>query len=182
MHKLNAYNGNTLRRGTLVAALLLGSAVAPTGFAATDTATTTGTVVTPITIAMATNLNFGEFAAHTANPGTVTISTAGAASATEAVLTNSASAVAASFSVAGQANASYSISITDNDLTHTDGVTTMALATKHDVDATTADSPASGTLDGTGAQTIYVGGTLTVAAAQAAGTYSGTITATVEYN
>jgi len=33
-----------------------------------------------------------------------------------------------------------------------------------------------------GAQTIYVGGVLTVAANQPAGTYTGTVSATVEYN
>ena len=175
-------NTNISTRTTLVTALLLGSALAPGTFAAQDTATTSATVVTPITITQATNLNFAEFAAHTGNPGTVTISTGGVASASEAVLTDDSSASAASFDVAGQASASYSITITDDELTHTDGTTTMTLTTTHDLDASTEDSPATGTLDGSGAQTIYVGGTLSVAAAQLSGSYSGTITATVEYN
>ncbi len=176
-------NLNTIRRTTLVTAMLAGGAIiAPISFAASDTATTTGTVVTPISITQATDLNFGEFAADPATAGTMTVSTAGAASSATVVVTNDASVTAASFDVAGSANASYSISIADDELTHTDTTTTMALTTTHDLDALAGDNPATGTLDGTGVQTIYVGGELAVAAGQLAGSYSGAITATVEYN
>lgn len=175
-------NLSTIRRTSLVTAMLAGGALAPNAFAADATAATSGTVVTPITITQATDLNFGEFAADPDTAGTMTVSTGGAASALTAVVTNDASVTAASFDVAGSASASYSISISDNELTHTDLATTMALTTTHDLDALAGDDPAAGTLDGTGVQTIYVGGELAVAAAQLAGVYSGTITATVEYN
>lgn len=182
MNNLKTFKVSTLGRVVIVAALL-GGAFAPTAFAASTTATSSGTVVTPITITQATNLNFGEFAASPSVAGTMTVTTGGAASSTEAVVTNNASVTAASFNVAGSANASFSISITDNDLTHATTTTAiMALATKHDIDAVTQDSPASAALDSTGARKVYVGGTLSVGAAQLAGNYSGTITATVEYN
>ena len=110
------------------------------------------------------------------------MSTAGVASATTAVVTNDTAASAASFTIGGSANASFSVSVTDDDLTHTDLATVMALATAHGDDTTTEDSLATYALDGTGAATIYVGGTLSVAAAQKAGAYSGTVTVDVAYN
>ncbi len=147
--------------------------------AASDTATTTATVVTPIAIADAQNLNFGEFAAGTG--GTVVLTTAGGASATGDVVLTGGTSAAAEFTVTGQADASFSIGVADNNLTHTDTVTTMALATTHDLDGASENNPASGTLT-LGTQTLYVGGTLTVGNAQTVGVYSGTITATVNYN
>ena len=109
------------------------------------------------------------------------LTTGGAASATGDVVLTGGTATAAQFTVTGQADASFSIGIADDDLTHTDNVTTMVLATTHDLDGTSQDNPASGTLT-LGTQTIYVGGTLTVGNAQTTGVYSGTITATVNYN
>ena len=44
------------------------------------------------------------------------------------------------------------------------------------------DAAATGTLDATGETTFSVGGTLTVGANQAAGSYTGSYTATVTYN
>lgn len=160
---------------------VLGALSASNAFAAaaSDTATTTATVVTPIAIADAQNLNFGEFAAGTG--GTVVLTTAGVASATGDVVLTGGTSAAAQFTVTGQADASFSIGISDNNLTHTDTVTTMALTTTHDLDGTSENNPASGTLT-LGTQTLYVGGTLTVGNAQTVGVYSGTITATVNYN
>lgn len=59
----------------------------------------------------------------------------------------------------------------------------MALAITSDLTGgnVTTGTVTAGTLTA-GAQSIYVGGTLSVASAQAVGTYAGTVTATVEYN
>ena len=158
--------------GMFVSADILAAAV-------NDTATTTATVVTPIAIVDAQNLDFGEFAAGTG--GTVVLSTGGAASPTGDVVLTGGTSAAAQFTITGQADASFSVGVADNNLTHTDTVTTMAFATTHDLDGASENNPASGTLT-LGTQTLYVGGTLTVGNAQTVGVYSGTITATVNYN
>ncbi len=60
----------------------------------------------------------------------------------------------------------------------------MALAKFSDLSGANATSGevTTGTLDGAGTQSLFVGGTLTVAAAQVPGVYTGTVIATVEYN
>lgn len=179
--KNSIYSAKSTYTLGLASALVLGALVTSNVFAAaaSDTATTSATVVTPIAIVDAQNLAFGEFAAGTG--GSVVLTTAGAASSTGDVVLTGGTPAAAQFTVTGQADATFSIGIADNELTHTDTTTTMALATSHDLDGSTGNSPASGTLT-LGTQTIYVGGTLTVASAQTVGAYSGTITATVNYN
>lgn len=162
---------------TVVGALAISSSFAA---AVSSTATTNGEVVEPIAIATAQNLSFGKFSAGTG--GTVVLSTAGAASSTGDVVVTGGTAMAAQFTVTGSADASFSIAVADDDLTHTtDALKVMTLTTTHDLDGTTGGNPTSGVLT-LGTQTIYVGGTLTVASNQAGGVYSGTITATVNYN
>lgn len=166
---------------TLASSLVLGALLVPSALAqVSDTATTSATVVEPIAIVNAQDLSFGEFAAGTG--GTVELTSGGVASrGTGDIVVTGGTATAAQFTVTGAADASFEIAISDNELTHTDTSTTMALVTNHDLTGSAGDDPATGTLTG-GTQTIYVGGTLTVANAQIDGVYSGTITATVNYN
>ncbi len=165
---------------SLAAALALALAV-PAG-AATDTATATAIVIVPIAIVKATDMSFGKFARGAG--GTVTVSTSGARTASGTILsTIGSSPTAARFNVTGDNNATYAITHSGTtDLTS--GSDTMALAKFSDLTAAgaTSGNPATGTLDGTGAQSIYVGGTLTVAANQPTGTYTGTVIVAVEYN
>lgn len=150
--------------------------------AAEATASGTGTVIQPITITKATDLSFGEFAPGAG--GTVTVSTSGARTSSGAILsTIGSSPSAAKFDVAGETDATYSITISPAAELSDGATNTMALATFSDLTAgnATSGNVASGTLTG-GAQSIYVGGTLTVGASQVAGTYTGNITVTVEYN
>lgn len=180
--KSSIFSKKDFRKVALASAVVLGTFAASQSFAAAvnDVADSSATVVTPIAITKTQDMAFGEFSAGTG--GTVVLTTAGAASETgDVVLTGSATTTAAQFTVTGQTDATFSIGVADNDLTHTDLATTMALATVHDLDGSTGDSPASGTL-ALGTQTLYVGGTLTVAADQLPGVYSGTVTATVNYN
>ncbi|MGZ8287593.1 MAG: DUF4402 domain-containing protein [Telluria sp.] len=159
------------------------AAVAPATMAADATATSTSTVVAPIAITKVADLAFGKFAAG-ATGGTVTISTSGARSLSGGVINMTGSTTtAAQFDVTGETGATYSISLAPTTNLTSPGSDTMAFATISDLTGanTVSGNVASGTLTG-GAQSIYVGGVLTVAANQVAGTYSGNVVATVQYN
>ena len=145
------------------------------------TATATATIVTPISITKTTNMNFGNVAVQSTTAGTVVLSTAGVRSATDGVtLTGTPGTVtAASFTVNGQGAYTYSIMLPTADVTLSDGAShTMTVNT-----FTSNPTALLGALTA-GTQTLKVGATLNVGAAQAAGTYvSGTpFTVTVNYN
>jgi hypothetical protein len=146
---------------------------------ATATATATATIVTPISITEAVNMNFGNVAVQTGTGGTVVLTPAGVRSTTGGVTLPAVvgTVTAASFTVNGQGTYTYAITLPATATTLTNGANTMT--------ATTFTSTPSGTgaLTG-GTQTLNVGATLNVAAAQAAGVYvSGTpFSVTVNYN
>ena len=170
-------------RTVAIRAFALGAATfAVSSYAASDTATATANVIAPITITKAVDLVFGRFAPGAG--GSVTVSTSGARTATGTILSTIGSTpTAARFNITGDANATYSIAIAPA-ATLSDGTNTMALATFSDLTAgnATTGNVASGTLTAGGTQSIYIGGTLTVGAAQVAGAYTGNIVVTVEYN
>lgn len=162
-----------------IALLAAGFAIASTpAFAApgdTDTATGSATaeVVAPISVTHDTGavLDFGTFTPGTA-AGTVVITQAGVSSVTGDVVMMSGSTESAdAFTVTGGANRAFSITATNGSVTS--GANSMAFVT---------DVAASGLLDGTGTDNFAVGGTLSVAANQAAGSYTGSYTVEVTYN
>lgn len=167
-----------------VTALALGAATfAANSNAAQATATATATVITPIGITAEVNLVFGSFARGPSG-GTVTVSTNGTRTASGPILSTVGDAhSAARFDVTGDGSSTYSITIAPS-ATLADGANSMALATFSQLTAggATSGNVTSGTLT-SGAQSIYVGGTLTVGATQVASTdYAGTVAVTVEYN
>lgn len=159
------------------------SSAVPTNSAS---ATASGTVIAPITVSKVTDLSFGKFAPG--GGGSVTISTSGNRTATGTILSTVGSApTAASFTVSGDPAATYGISFGGAAiLTNTTGGggETMTLTKISDLTGANATSGtvSSGTLDGGGAQTIFVGGTLAVGASQVAGDYAGSVDVTVQYN
>lgn len=170
----------------LVSAFALGSiGFGVNSYAAGASTTSTATVITPIAITKAVDLEFGSFARGAG--GTVTVSTSGARTASGTILSGVTNAPsAAKFDVTGDGVSTYSITWSgDTALTTGAGGAgeTMALARISDLTAGNATSGevTSGTLTA-GAQSIYLGGTLTVGATQVAGAYTGSVTATVEYN
>lgn len=167
-------------RAALAVAL---AAVTMSSQAVEGTASATGTVITPIAIAKATDLNFGKFARGTG--GSITISTSGAATSTGIVRSTVVTPTAAKFDVTGDNNATYAITYTGTSTTLSDGATnTMAMSIHSDLTAgnATTGTASAGTLSASGAQSIYVGGALTVGATQVAGTYTGSVKVQVEYN
>jgi hypothetical protein len=177
---IKQFSQSRARAAGLVAigALALGGSLYGSGaYAASATANATATVVTPIAISNTADLGFGKFSAGTG--GTVVISTAGSRSATGAVvlLTGTAGS-AATFDVTGDGSATYAITLPGSDatLTRASGTETMSVGTF------ISNPSATGTLSGGGAQTINVGGTLTVGSAQVVGSYTGTFSVSVEYN
>lgn len=148
---------------------------------ATATATATATIIAPITIANAVDMNFGNIAIQAGTAGTVVIAPAGTRTRTAGVtLPNTTGTVsAASFTIGGEDVYTYSITLPSSDYTITDsaGNETMIVNTFTSTPSTT------GTLTG-GAQTLNVGATLNVSAAQSPGTYTNTsgFDVTVNYN
>jgi hypothetical protein len=173
------------RRAALASVVALGVFGSSSGFAADATTTASATVITPIAITKSVDLAFGSFARGAG--GSVTVSTSGARTTTGAILsTIGGTPAAAKFDVTGEGASTYSITWSGDTVltTGAGGVgQTMALARISDLTAGNATSGAvtSGTLS-SGVQSIYLGGTLTVGAAQEAGAYTGSVTATVEYN
>ncbi len=144
-------------------------------------ASTTGTgnasavIVSPLSVSETAGMNFGDIDAS-GGAGTVIVSTAGAASVTGSVaMVNSGPDTPSAdlFTIGGLSGASYTLSLPAS-ATLTSGVNTMT------VDTFTASSTNSYVLTG-GSDTLAVGGTLHVAAGQAAGTYTGTYNLTVTY-
>ncbi|WP_170832958.1 DUF4402 domain-containing protein [Vreelandella arcis] len=169
----------------LASVVAIGAFGASNSFAAATSTTATGTVIVPIAIAKSADLVFGKFAPGAG--GSVTVSTSGARTGSGVILSSvGSSPTAAKFDVTGDGAATYSITWSgDTELsTGAGGVgETMALARISDLTGSNATSGevTSGTLTA-GAQSIYLGGVMTVGAAQVTGDYTGSVTATVEYN
>lgn len=136
----------------------------------TATATATATIVTPISITKTVDMNFGNVAVQSTTGGTVELTPAGARTSTGGVTlpATNGTVTAASFTVNGNGNYTYAITLPSSPLTITSGGNTMTV--------TGFNSTPSGTGALTaGTQTLNVGATLNVSAAQPSGVYvSGT--------
>lgn len=147
---------------------------------ATSAATSaTATIVAPITISAGSTMSFGDVVKSTAG-GTVILSTAGGRTPSGVSFspTSTGSPAASSFTVNGEAAYTYAITLPASDVTLTKVAGTETMT----VNGFTSNPGTTGLLDGTGAQTLLVGATLNVGAAQVAGVYSGTYTVKVDYN
>jgi Domain of unknown function (DUF4402) len=162
----------------IIAIVLIGFTV--NSFAqATANATATATIISAITIAKVTDMNFGN--ASVSSVGTVLLATNGTRTVTGGVTLPSVAGTvsAASFNVTGQGTSTYSISlpVSAHTITRTSGAETMT------VSGFVSSPSGTGTLVA-GAQTINVGAVLGVAAGQVAGVYTNAtgFNVTVNYN
>jgi hypothetical protein len=179
MNKYSRLTSNSLKLAAMALAICgAGSAIA----ANNATATATSTVVAPISITKSTDLAFGTFSGG-ATGGTVTVATNGTRSKTGDVVLMGTTGAAAKFDVSGSGSLTYTITLAGDTTLSDGGTNSMAFARVSDLTGAgaTSGNVTSGTLSA-GAQSIYVGGVLTVGVNQAAGSYSGNISATVDYN
>ena len=158
---------------------------------ATDnSATAAAQIITPIGISKTVDLNFGNVAVQAATGGTVimapagTRSTGGAGGVTLPQF-NVGTVAAASFTVSGTGNYTYTITLpaNDNSFVVSDGNVAHDMVVNGWLSSLGATG-AMGTLSPGGSQVVKVGATLNVAAAQAPGNYiSGSgFAVTVNYN
>ena len=163
------------------ATLVLSTAVLSEASAqATATATASANIVTPISIAQVTNLQFGNVAVSATLGGDVIINTSGVRSSTFGVTlpATTGTVTAASFTVSGHGSYTYAITLPASVIITNGSSVTML------VDDFVSSPNGTGTLSAGGTQTLNIGATLEVAAAQASGAYlSATpFSVTVNYN
>ncbi len=164
----------------------LGIAIALIGFSTstfaqvTASATGSATIVTPIAIANAADMDFGNVAVSSSS-GTVVLAPASTRSSTGGVTlpATTGTVTAASFNVTGEGSYTYSITLPSSDytITRTGGTETMV------VNNFSSSPSGTGTLTA-GAQTLNVGATLNVGGSQTAGAYTNAtgFNVTVNYN
>jgi hypothetical protein len=170
---------NKMKKLLVIAVLALGFTSAKAQQTSNATADASATIITPISISKTADMNFGNIAVSASAGGTVILAPAGTRTTTGNVTlpATTGSPAAAAFTVTGQGNYTYSITLPSS-ATLSDGQShTMS------VGSFTSTPSSTGTLS-SGTQNITVGATLTVAAGQATGTYttSSPFTVTVNYN
>jgi hypothetical protein len=148
------------------------SAKAASGNTSTATGSASATIIAPIVLTHTSGatLNFGKFT--TGSGGTVVVTSGGVGSVTGDVgFVPGSTNAADSFALTGDISRNFGITTTGGSITN--GSSSMTF--------TTTPSAATGTTSSTGAATFTVGGTLTVGTGLVTGSYSGTYTATVQY-
>ncbi len=164
--------------------------MAQTNTSATVTATSAGAVlITPMHLTQTAVLHFGTIVLKDATGGTVLLPSNSTTREYTGGLEISAGVVSqipsnAAYTVGGTRNQSYAITLpADIIVTKTAGTSATMHITELTAHVASAGADAIiGTLSDSGADNFTVGGTLTVAAAQLGGAYSGTFPVTVDYN
>jgi len=143
----------------------------------TEQTTATATIVGPLALTKVSDMDFGTIAV-TGTAGTVVLGTDNSRTAVGPALVPPAAGVAASFTVAGEASRTFTITLpADGTVSLISGANTMA------ADAFVHNAGGAPALDGAGAAAFTVGATLSVAANQAAGIYtSANFPVTINYN
>ena len=145
----------------------------------TDTEQTTASavIVGPLALTKVSDMDFGTIAT-TGTAGTVTLGTDNSRTAVGPALVAPAAGVAASFTVAGEASRTFTITLpADGTVSLISGANSMA------ANIFVHNAGANPALDVAGAAAFTVGATLSVAANQAAGSYtSANFPVTINYN
>jgi hypothetical protein len=165
----------TIRLTTAGAAIAAALALTSAADAATTSGSATAEILSALSVAEDTGLDFAQIAVNGA--GTVTVGTGATP-----VDTCSAALVCAGtksrgvFTVTGAPGIGVTASVQESSISITSGANSMT------VDGFTLYWPTGTTLDASGNRSFDVGATLHVANAQATGVYTGTYTVDVAYN
>lgn len=164
--------------------LLTASFITSTFAQATATAAATATIIAPIAITNALDMNFGNVAVQagaTGTTGTVVIAPEGTRTRTAGVTLPSTTGTftAASFTIGGASDYTYVITIPSSGYIITKATTLETMT----VNTFTSSPSSTGTLTG-GSETLNIGATLNVDAGQAPGVYTNAtgFDVTVNYN
>jgi len=164
----------------LIALIVLGFSAVSYGQGDTKTATSSATIVTPISLTKVTDMNFGNIAVNATTGGTVVLAPAGTRSATSGVTATAAlggTITAAVFTVGGDNNHTYAITLPSGDHEIKKGSDIMQVNTFVSI-------PSGTGILSSGTQTLSIGATLNVSPAQASGLYVSTtpFEVKVDYN
>ncbi len=143
----------------------------------TEQTTATATIVGPLSLTKVSDMDFGAIAVG-AGAGTLVLGTDNSRTPAGVTLVPPASGIAASFTVAGEGNRTFAITLpADGDVSLAGPGVAMP------VDGFVHNGGANPTLSGAGAAAFTVGATLTINAGQVSGTYtSANFPVTVSYN
>jgi hypothetical protein len=149
---------------------------------ATATATAKATIIAPIAIANALDMNFGNLSVQAETSGTVIIAPTGTRTRTAGVNLPSTTGTftAASFIIEGASEYAYIITIPNTSYIITNATTHETMT----VSAFTSSPSSTGILNLNGSETLNIGATLNVAAEQVPGVYTNAtgFDVTVNYN
>ena len=148
--------------------VLMGSSVA---HCVSATADVTANLIAPITIENTQALSFGEIVADDANSGTVVVDTDGVRTANSVIATGG-TVSQASFSLGGESDHSYSVYIPGSVTIKANSGENSMIVEHFTSDKTNTSIP----------DTLNIGATLNIKAAQATGNYTGTFSIDVNYD
>jgi len=140
-------------------------------------------LITPISLTQTSALHFGVMAVQSSLAGTCVLSTGGVRTATGGVNLSVQAPLAtnAAYTVGGGLSTTYTITLPAS-ITVTSSTFSMTIDNLLAKAASAASDGLTGTLNGSGADSFTVGGTLNVPAGHPAGVYAGTFPVTVAYN
>jgi hypothetical protein len=144
------------------------------------TSNASANIITPITITKTVDLVFGNIAVNPlGSGGTVILAPSSSATRTPSAGITlpgvTGSPTAAYFTVTGQTNSTYAITLPSS-------TSIINSSNTMTINAFLNDIGLAGNLGSAGSQNFYVGGTLNLGAAQAPGLYTGSFDVTVNYN
>jgi hypothetical protein len=180
-------------RNTIIAAVALSAIAGAAHAQSTANATAQATIVQPTSVSATRALQFGTIAKPSSGTTEVTVASAATATATPSTsggngyITAAGQAHAASFQLNGNPTQTYSLpapTLTFTGVAQGTGVlgAYVAEAPVSAAGPITGTGPYAGTLNGSGTDTLYVGGKIFLTSSTPATTYNGTLSITVTFN